>query len=205
MKKTLLRVLCSGLLVAGLAVPSAAQSKFKLRTWVEDPGNTGAGASEWRAGEGLADGGKNDAHYALYMQKFAATSVWVGGGATIDGVKNARISELGWDVRNDGHCGPAPRFNVYTDAGLYYFAFGCVYGVHTPAPDDPINWTRVRFRDQDAYPAYANQSPWPGFGNVKVYDIWIVFDEGTDQGPGYTYLDNVDINTDLIGKPSVGK
>lgn len=34
-----------------------------------------------------------------------------------------------------------------------------------------------------------------------VVSICIVFDEGTDQGTGFTHLDNIDINGVLIGKP----
>jgi len=50
-------------------------------------------------------------------------------------------------------------------------------------------------------------TPYPGFGSVTVTGIDIVFDEGeTDLannplGPGYAYLDNIDINGTLIGKP----
>jgi hypothetical protein len=34
-----------------------------------------------------------------------------------------------------------------------------------------------------------------------VVRISIVFDEGTDVGPGYAYLDDININGTLIGKP----
>jgi hypothetical protein len=195
----------SSLLVAGSLLVSAyfagranAQNNFIAVPWVYDPLNTGQAAGEWRANQGLPDRGGNR-NYALYLQKNVPTSTEAAGGASVEGVRRITLSELGFDVRNDGWCGAgAPRFNVYTDQGTYYFFFGCYYGTHTPiAP----NWTRVRFRNQDAYPAYATQSPWAGFGNVRVHSISIVFDEGTEVGPGYTYLDNIAINNTLIGKP----
>jgi hypothetical protein len=87
--------------------------------------------------------------------------------------------------------------------GTYYFSLGCYYGNRrATATPNATGWRRVRFADEDVYPAYANQSPWPGFGNVIISDLWIVFDEGLDQGNGYFYMDNIDINGTLITKPS---
>jgi hypothetical protein len=34
-----------------------------------------------------------------------------------------------------------------------------------------------------------------------VERIDIIFDEGDDVGPGFVYLDNININGTLIGKP----
>ena len=49
-----------------------------------------------------------------------------------DGTAGITLTQLGFDYRNDSWCGAgAPRFNVYTTAGTYFF-FGCRYGVHTP-------------------------------------------------------------------------
>ena len=42
-------------------------------------------------------------------------------------------------------------------------------------------------------------------GTVVVTGIDIVFDEGTDVGVGYAWLDNVDVNGTLIGKPGNAK
>jgi hypothetical protein len=185
--------------LAGAAHAAPSQVKYTLNTWVYDPGNTGAAASEWQAGAGLPDGGKGDQSFGLYLQKNVPTSTEAAGGAEITGVSGVRLTELGFDFRNDGWCGAgAPRFNIYTDAGTYYF-FGCYYGNHTAVN---ANWTRVRFRDQDAYPAYATQSPWPGFGTARVYRVTVVFDEGTEVGPGFSVLDNIDVAGTLISKPS---
>ena len=42
----------------------------------------------------------------------------------------------------------------------------------------------------------------PAFGMMN--SLRMVFDEGTDLGPGNVFLDNVDVNGLLIGKPGKG-
>jgi hypothetical protein len=167
----------------------------KVQPWVYDPDGTGVSQAAWVTQQGLADAGRSN--HALYLTKSAATATNAAAGATVE--FSGVLSELGFDYRNDGHCGAgAPRFNVYTTAGTYFF-FGCAYGVHTPSTEN-ASWTRVRFGNGDAFPA-DGVTPWPGFGSVQVTGIDIVFDEGTDVGPGFAYLDNIDVNGILVGKP----
>jgi hypothetical protein len=171
---------------------------YKARPWVYDPDDTDVASAAWVTKAGLVDAGGSD--HALYLAKQAPTSANAASGVTIDGV-NGLLTELGFDSRNDGHCGAgAPRFNVYTTSGTYYF-FGCAYGSHTALTPE---WTRVRFRNADAYPA-DGVTPFPGFGAVFVTGIDIVFDEGTDVGPGFVYLDSIDVNGVIMGKPGIVK
>jgi hypothetical protein len=171
---------------------------LKVKPWVYDPDDTGVASAAWVTKEGLADAGGSN--HALYLSKSASTSTFAAGGATVDGALGI-LAELGFDYRNDGHCGAgAPRFNVYTTAGTYYF-FGCHYGEHTEAA---TGWTRVTFTNADAFPANG-VTPFPGFGFVEITGIDIVFDEGTDVGPGWVYLDNINVNGILIGKPGLAK
>jgi hypothetical protein len=117
------------------------------------------------------------------LQKTGPTSNCAAAGATIDGVEGITLTELGWDYRNDGRCGGgAPRFHIVTTAGT--FVIGCDTATKSPIN---ANWTRARM------------SPPPG----EVISIDIIFDEGTDfpGGTGFVYLDNIDINGTLIGKP----
>jgi hypothetical protein len=181
------------LALAGTAF--AASLHLKAQPWTYDPDTTGTIAAKWVANAGVEGHG-------LFLQKDAPTATNAAGGATISGFTGT-LTELGFDVRNDGHCGAgAPRFNVYTTNGTYYF-FGCAYGVHTPVPGN-ANWTRVRFGDADAFPA-DGVTTWPGFGTAQVTGIDIVFDEGTDVGVGFAWLDNIDVNGTLIGKPGNAK
>jgi hypothetical protein len=217
MLKKLLAAALGVSLAVGIAAPAhaASSNQFTLDLWtLQDPDPNrpepnyyqGPNLAEWRPGAGLPDGngGGNDANTALYFQKFTGTFTDSGAGAYIRGIKGITLSELGYDFRADSHCGAgAPRFNVYVEGmGEYYFSLGCYYGNRhsTDVPGAP-GWKRIRFSDADVYPSRSNQAPWPGFGNVLISDLWIVFDEGLDQGNGYFYMDNIDINGTLIGAP----
>lgn len=191
MRTLALLCLCFGVAVGATAAPSG----FKARPWTYDPDGTGIVTSAWVANGGVEGHG-------LHLTKSGSTPTNASSGATIDGVSGITLTELGFDYRNDGHCGAgAPRFNVYTTGGTYFF-FGCAYGVHTPVPGT-TNWTRVRFGAADAFPADGVSTF--TFGTTVVTGIDVVFDEGTDVGPGFVRLDNIDVNGTLIGKPGNAK
>jgi hypothetical protein len=199
MKFNILGIVAALALAATMTVSASAAAPLMAKPWVYDPDNTNVSESKWVTGEGLSDAGKSN--HALYLTKDAPTTTNAASGAFVN--FEGTLSELGFDYRNDGWCGAgAPRFNVYTTTGTYYF-FGCVYGTHTPSTEDP-DWTRVRFSNADAFPA-DGVTPWPGFGSVTVTGIDIVFDEGTEVGPGFAYLDNIDVNGTLIGKPGAAQ
>ena len=102
-----------------------------LKTWVYDPGHTGAAVSTW-----TKDG--------LSLQKNTATADNVAAGAAMKGVEGEPLSQLSFDVK--GYCGAgAPRFNVDTEAGSTLF-FGCTYGTHT---DLGNGWTHVEFHGDE--------------------------------------------------------
>jgi hypothetical protein len=125
----------------------------------------------------------------LTLQKNASTTFNSAAGASIEGLATSTLTELGFDYKTGTYCGAgAPRFNVYTTAGTYYF-FGCTYGTHT---DLGNGWTRVRFANADAQPA-DGVTAFPGFGSTTVTGIEIVQDE-----EGQALLDNIDINGTLI-------
>jgi hypothetical protein len=190
--------------------PAAPESSgFGLKLWVApDPNAPNANVSRWESNAGLPDSNSN-LRSAVRLQKMTGTFTDSGAHALVTGVKGITLSELGFDLRNDGHTGAgAPRFTIVLDNGLIYsfsFRAGGIVRPSTPAPGDPAHWTRIRFRDQDAYPQYESQKPWPGFGNAVIKKINICFDEGIDQGKGYAYVDNVDINGVIIGKPTTSK
>ncbi|MHB8574568.1 MAG: hypothetical protein ACYDCQ_04480 [Dehalococcoidia bacterium] len=165
--------------------------------------------SAWLSGFGLPDNGDpstaNDPHSGLLLSKNGPTSDCSAAGATITGIeKDPTVSELGFDYRNGGHCGAgAPRFNITTADGKRYFA-GCADGTQTPTPQDPAQWTRVRFADAQIFPATTGD---PAFvlGTTKVKSIEIIYDEGTDtpsaqdpMGIGLASIDNIDIGGKLI-------
>jgi hypothetical protein len=168
--------------------------------------------SGWLGGMGLPDDGTSanspnpgtarDPHFGLLLNKNGPTPDCSSAGATIEGFKpGSTITEIGFDYRIGGHCGAgAPRFNIVSTAGDFYFVGGCANVPTTPAPQDPAQWGRVRFTSAQFFgtPAFA-------FGVTKVRSIEIILDEGTDTpsvsdptGVGLAVIDNIDINGKLI-------
>ena len=132
----------------------------------------------------------------LELVKDEPTSSPSAAGAEIEGVAGMTLNELGFDSFDPGHCGAgAPRFDVTLADGSLYF-FGCAYGQHAASPI-PF-FTRVRFQDEDAQPQFIGQPAWPGFGHAVVREMQIVFDEGTDVGPGWALMAAIDINHDRV-------
>ena len=216
-----MRSLLVGLLaVAVLPAVAVAQPRavpFQFVGTDAQCGGPGTGGSrivtgEWANGIGLPDdlainnddqttAAKRDMHRGLLFSKNGLTTDCSAPGARITGVYNHTFSELGFDYRNGTHCGAgAPRFNVETDDGGFYF-LGCASGEKSAAPQDPDQWTRVRFDGSTAFPSAIP------FG-APIKSITIVYDEGTDttgtedpSGVGLSILDNIDINGQIISHP----
>ena len=145
----------------------------------------------WKGGQGLPDSSGNGKQ-ALYFQKMTTTATVAAGVAMINGVEGIEASELTgleWQHRNDGHCGAgAPRWNIgLTDSnGQDYNVFlGCAAAAHSPGSG--AGWTR------DTYSAAAIGAAVADPGDTVRY-LAIIFDEGTDNGPGFVYLDNIKVN-----------
>jgi len=179
--------------------------------------------AQWLRGIGLPDNGgrnsnpdaptdnpnKRNPRFGLLLSKNGPTPDCSSAGARITGTgRPFTIRRLGFDYRNGSHCGAgAPRFNVITTDELLYFV-GCSHGVHTPAPQDPTEWTRVRFRAEDFFPASPLSPPFE-LGVTEVRRLEIVNDEGTDtpimeapSGVGLIVLDNIVLNGRRITDPS---
>lgn len=159
--------------------------------------------AEWLDGLGLPDAGR-DRREGLLLSKNGPTSDCSAALARIQGDLPATLVELGFDYRNGSHCGGgAPRFAVISGDGFHYFV-GCASGTRTPAPQDPAEWTRVRFEADAFVPADPSAPPFE-LGVTQVRRLYLVFDEGTDattaadpQGLGLAILDNIDIGGHLI-------
>ena len=142
--------------------------------------------SAWKAKQGEADSNGN-ANQALYFQKFVPTATFAAGVATVNGIAGQSITSLSWEHRNDGHCGAgAPRWNIYTNVTTYFL--GCGAAAHSPGSEP--GWTKDTF----VLPVLAS-------GEV-VTGLQIVFDEGTDQGQGFVYLDNIQVNDQTWTSPA---
>jgi len=163
----------------------------------------------WLGGMGLPDNdgsNQDDPHRGLLLSKNGPTADCSAAGATIQGVRGMLVTptfELGFDYRNGGHCGAgAPRYNVVAKPPVGpntpHFVGGCSNGIRTPAPQDPLEWTRVRFTNAQAFP--------PLVAGSQIVSIELIFDEGTNEplllddpnGVGLAVVDNLDINGALI-------
>jgi hypothetical protein len=163
-----------------------------------DPGHTETVEATWAPGQGDNTGGKNE---ALLLTKLTTTATNSASGANISNVKGIVLTEIGWDVRDNGHCGAgAPRFNVTTSDNVTHF-IGCASPpptTSTPVGPDAngFTWHRNRYDPTTAFP--------PIGPTETVKSIQIVFDEGVDVGQGWTFLDNIDINGTIISQGTAG-
>jgi hypothetical protein len=155
---------------------------------------------------------KRNPRFGLLLSKNGPTPDCSAAGAHIVGTgRSFTIHELGFDYRNGSHCGAgAPRFNIVTTDQRLYFA-GCLDGTKTPAPQDPTQWTRIRFSADQVFPADSTSPPFE-FGVTEVRRLVINYDEGTDipttedpSGIGLVVLDNIDVNGQLITAAHPGR
>lgn len=187
------RVVLVALVCIVAILPAAfadAGSSLKAKVFVFDPDGTGIITATWMAGQGLPDTGTSNR--GLVLQKNGPTATNASGGVVIEGAEGMTITQLGFDVRADGHCGAgAPRFNLVASGILYFL--GCNSG-SVVTPDTPVvGWNRIRF---------------PSVIGFTIDSLAIVFDEGTDTPqtglvvtPGSVVVDNIQINDVIIGKP----
>jgi hypothetical protein len=153
----------------------------------------------------------------LLLVKTGPTNNDAAGGAELLGVKGTKLTELGYDIRKPGapnfgdprgsHCGAgAPRFNIVIagqPTDIYFL--GCA----SPPPDvdTPLlggqGWQRLRWGGTVPLMAYKNGLVLTDISGATADSIEIIFDEGDDTGPdnfGVAVLDNIDVNTTLVGK-----
>jgi hypothetical protein len=134
--------------------------------------------ASWKAKQGQQDSTGNAAH-ALLFEKNVPTATFAAAIAVVNGIEGQPLTGLSWEHRDDGHCGAgAPRWNVTTNVTTYFL--GCAAAAHSPG--SAPGWTKDTF----VPPALA-----PG---EAITGLQIVFDEGTDQGTGFVYLDNIQVN-----------
>lgn len=176
--------------------------------WVKTSVFGGAGGtvvSQWVKHLGNPDPGEpgDTEHWGLLLSKNTASATNAAAFGQVllrccSGNINIKpLTELGYDLRNGGHCGAgSPRFNVVTQDNVTHFVGGCSNGTITPSTYP--GWQTVRFDPSN--PAQAFPPVLPTDTAVKIY---VMIDEGTDAGPdfsGLDILDDIDVNGDLIGE-----
>lgn len=165
-------------------VPYPAGSKIVTSAWLGGMGLPDNGGANTTAVDLATNPNKRDPHVGLLLSKNGATGDCSAAGAEIRGVTGMLVTttfELGYDYRNGGHCGAgAPRYNVsYTLPGGgdgSSFVGGCVNdSTPTPAPQDPLQWSRVRFETSNPAESFPVIPP-----GSRIQSITLIFDEGTD-------------------------
>src|SRR6267142_6269740 len=144
MNRRLTRVAIAVLMALTLAGVAGGGPPFRAKPFEFDPNNTGIVLAAWVTHEGLPDAGNSN--HALLLVKDGPTVAFASSGATIQGVSGITLTELGYDVRADGHCGAgAPRVNVtMSNDGLHFL--GCAASPVTSTLTDPQGnvWLRKR-------------------------------------------------------------
>ena len=198
-----------------LAVPAAAQATLEgpsvrgiaIRV---DPFHFGLGAlATWArdAGEPASQGAGGDPQrLGLLLQKLTTTANFSASGASLSRSNSSaeQLHFLSFDITGfpglpfgtaNGYCGAgAPRFNVVSDAAATCF-LGCIHGQKQQSAES--GWWTISF-----VPPFTQYAGCEGGVTGTVRSISIVFDEGTDVGPGSVVLDDIRVNNRVIGKPT---
>ena len=212
----LMRMLaCLGILLLGFAALALAAQPILVVPFTFDPGHTGIIVSGWQPGAGEPGDANDVAQHGFVLEKNGATNTDAAAGAVLKGVAGLSADgvaklDLGYDIKDNTHCGAgAPRFNVSTTGGGFFFVGGCSNGSRAPAAS---GWTRVTF--DCALGQWFNVSTGaagcPASGST-VIGAAILFDEGSDTPPsslivtpGQTVIDNITVNGNVVGKPGDG-
>ena len=171
------------------------------------PGGFGEGSfAAWKPHQGQPDN-KGSADAALYFQKMTATATVAAAFAVITGVEGQDVSTLtlSWDHRTDGWCGAgAPRWNLSITgaSGASYLVFlGCDAATHSSPFMVGTNFWITDSPDIAARTAEQLGSNASDALTGHVSSLAIIFDEGTDVGPGFVFLDNITVNTKTWTSP----
>jgi hypothetical protein len=185
------------IVVASLAFAASASARISIDPGVFDPDQVGTITSKWKQKAGLPETDAGGKRWGLLQGKEGALTDNASAFAIVKGVKGSSLAG-GLGFAYNGYCGAgAPRFNITLKDGSSYFGGGCANGISTPVAGAPTGWFHVELTDANVVPADGSSGPWPGFGNVEVKRISLLFDE-----VGQTTLDNIRIGKRVVGAPN---
>jgi hypothetical protein len=208
-------------LVLGLAASAHAADSIKVKpfTFADVQGDFGPPvdpdvvSSKWVNKQGTSSTPTSKgapADFGLVLTKDTSTSTVASSGAIVKGPEGDVVTattEFDYAYRNDGHCGAgAPRFNVVVTDGTNQtrYAVGCANPATTTTAVNADwthkTWTPANFFFLGNVPA-SSPVVVPLIGSTIV-SVAIVFDEGTDVGPGFAVLDNISYSGLVAGGPA---
>ena len=170
-------------------------------------GGFGEGSfAAWKSQQGQPDT-KGNGNFALYFQKMTTTATNAAAFAVITGFEGQDVSTLtlSWDHRTDGWCGAgAPRWNlrITGHSGASYLVFlGCDAATHSSPFMVGTNFWITDSPDIVARTTEQLGSNASDALTGTVSSLAIIFDEGTDVGPGFVFLDNITVNGKIFTSP----
>jgi hypothetical protein len=181
---------------------SEAESEIAIQPVLTDPTNSGTVGAALLDAAGVpvtSQTASNSGNLSLALSKTTHAPAGTSAGAQLVGAENlTKLTELGFDVRQGGHCtANSPHFVVVTSDDVTHVLTGCANGTIQTAPAQ--GWIRVRF--DPANPAQASPPIAPG---QSIKSIAIVLDQGPEATPnpggGLVVLDNIDVNGVIVGK-----
>jgi len=181
---------------------SEAESQLAIQPVLTDPTNSGTVGATLLDAAGVpvtSHTASNSGNLSLALSKTTHAPAGTSAGALLVSAENlTKLTELGFDVRQGGHCtANSPHFVVVTSDDVTHVLTGCANGTIQTAPAQ--GWIRVRF--DPANPAQASPPVAPG---QQIKSIAIVLDEGPEATPnpggGLVVLDNIDVNGVIVGK-----
>ncbi len=181
----------------------AATPSFSLAPFTFDPDNACPGITA------NFDNTTGNPAPSIFLNKPCPTSTLAASGVDIisplEGQPVSNITELNFDYKTGEHCGAgAPRFNLQISADGSQNAFlGCAGGTQTPTGN---GYTHVEFNAAQIQAAVIAAGGTP---TSTLYDLYIIFDEGTDTPvggtigtPGQVHIDNISVNNAVVGQPT---
>ncbi len=169
-----------------LTTNSGSFNILRAKPFVYDPTRSGTVKAKWVNG-------------AIYLENNSPKNIQAYAGIRIEGINNLSVSELnqlGYVYRSDGHCtNGSPKFNISVKGQIY--SLGCrqtTSFLSELSVSETNYWLTVIYNKAD----FENLGM-PADGLVE--EITLILDENKDFGPGFDYIDNININGYIIEKP----
>jgi hypothetical protein len=182
---------------------SAVSPPFALQPFTFNPGNACPGIqAQWDSSTG------NPAPSVLLTKPCPTTTNAASGVdiiTSLEGQPVSNLTELNFDYKIGEHCGAgAPRFNLQLDSsGLQNAFLGCAAGTQTPAGN---GYMHVEYNTADIQAAVLAAGGTPV---STLFDLYMIFDEGTDTPTGgligtagLVHVDNFSVNGQVVGSPT---
>jgi hypothetical protein len=175
-----------------IALPSVSLGG---QIWTMHPAGRGPQSyASWRANVGEPDSG-GTGNQAIYMQKMNTTGDKGMGVVVLRGLAGQPVSalqELSWErpafPAKGSYCGASPHWQLSVTSGgtTSTVAFGpCFAAVHSAGAT--AGWMKDT----------CDSGCLGGLPSGTINSLAIIFEDGTDLGPGFVLLDNITVNSGI--------